>query len=73
MKSTPKRKLLRALSVVLGILAVLTLVPLGRSETVSLLGYKALCSFIPVSTILLLYPAATIHRYLKNTAVSPGG
>ena len=70
MEPTLKRKLLRVLSVVLGILAVLTLMPFGRAEAVSLFGYKALCSFIPVSTILLLYPAATIHRYLKNTVDS---
>ncbi len=67
MMTAKKRKMLRLVSAALAVAAVLTLLPSGRTEDVSLFGYKALCSFVPISTIILLYPAATIHRYLKNT------
>ena len=35
-------------------LAIVTLIPLASASKVSLLGYKALCSFSPVSTIGLI-------------------
>ena len=35
-------------------LAVVTLIPMTSASKASLLGYKALCSFTPVSTIMLL-------------------
>ena len=35
-------------------LAVVTLIPLASASKASLLGYKALCSFSPVSTIGLI-------------------
>jgi len=36
------------------VLAVLTLIPMASASKVSLLGYRALCSFAPISTLLLL-------------------
>ena len=67
MMTMKKRKILGVVSVVLAILGVLTMLPFGLAGDVSMFGYKALCSFVPISTILLLYAAITIYRYLKNT------
>jgi hypothetical protein len=35
-------------------LAIVTLIPLASASKASLLGYKALCSFTPISTIVLI-------------------
>lgn len=61
-----KIKLLRILSILLAVMAVLTLIPYGAAREVSILGYKSLCPFAPVSTIISLYLSLTIHRYLGN-------
>lgn len=49
------------------ILAVVTLIPLASASKASLLGYKALCSFTPISTIILL-GLAGLHFYLHRRA-----
>ena len=68
MMTMKKRKILGVVSAVLAILGVLTMLPFGLAGgDVSMFDYKALCSFVPISTILLLYAAITIYRYLKNT------
>jgi hypothetical protein len=36
------------------LLALVTLVPMGTASKASLLGYEALCSFTPISTVVLL-------------------
>jgi hypothetical protein len=36
------------------VLAVVTLIPMETASKASLLGYKALCSFSPISVIILL-------------------
>jgi hypothetical protein len=36
------------------VLAMVTLIPLASASKVSLLGYKSLCSFSPISTLVLL-------------------
>ena len=46
-------------------LAVVTLIPMASASKVSLLGYKALCSFSPISTIGLL-ALAGLHILLHN-------
>ena len=51
------------------ILAVVTLIPLSSASKASLLGYKALCSFTPISTIILL-GLAGLHIYLHQRAVA---
>lgn len=61
-------KLLRVLSIILAVMAILTLVPYGPARDVSILGYKSLCPFAPVSTIISLYLSLTLHRYLGNIA-----
>ena len=51
------------------VLAVLTLIPLASASKVSLLGYKALCSFSPISTLLLL-AAVGVHYFLHRRAMA---
>ena len=46
------------------ILALVTLIPFETASKASLLGYKALCSFSPISTIILL-TLAGLHIYLQ--------
>jgi len=48
-------------------LAIVTLIPLASASKASLLGYKALCSFTPISTIILL-ALAGLHIYLHRKA-----
>lgn len=67
MEKETRRNVLRVVSVVLAILGVLTMLPYSRAQDFSIFGYKALCPFAPISTILIIYVAATIHRYLGNT------
>ena len=50
-------------------LAVVTLIPLASASKVSLLGYKALCSFTPISTIGLILLAG-LHIFLHKRAVA---
>lgn len=61
-----KRTLLRLASIIFGFMGLLTLVPCPASGGVSMLGYKAICPFAPISTIIPLYVFITIHRYLAN-------
>ena len=44
-------------------LAIVTLIPLASVSKASLLGYKSLCSFSPISTIILL-GLAGLHIFL---------
>ena len=46
-------------------LAVVTLIPMASASKASLLGYRALCSFSPISTIGLL-ALAGFHILLHN-------
>ena len=45
------------------ILALVTLIPMESASKASLLGYKALCSFSPISTIILL-ALGCLHIFL---------
>jgi hypothetical protein len=45
------------------LLAMLTLLPTGAASKASLLGYKALCSFSPISTLGLL-ALVGLHLFL---------
>ena len=47
------------------VLAIVTLIPLSTASKESYLGYKALCSFSPFSTIGLLALVA-VHIYLNS-------
>ena len=49
-------------------LAVVTLIPLASASKTSLLGYKALCSFVPISTIGLIVLAG-MHILLHKRSL----
>ena len=50
-------------------LAVVTLIPLASARNTSLLGYKALCGFSPISTIgLILF--AGMHIFLHKRSLA---
>jgi hypothetical protein len=51
-------------------LALVTLIPIASASKECLLGYKALCSFSPISTIGLLALAGLhIYLHLRKPAV----
>ena len=49
-------------------LAIVTLIPLASASKTSLLGYKALCSFSPFSTIGLILLAG-LHLFLHKRSL----
>jgi len=50
-------------------LAVVTLIPLTSASKTSLLGYKALCSFSPISTVVLVLLAG-MHILLHKRSLA---
>ena len=50
-------------------LAVVTLIPLAPASKASLLGYKALCSFTPISTFILVLLAG-MHILLYRRSIA---
>jgi hypothetical protein len=44
-------------AIVLALTTIVTVLPRSSAKKVSLLGYRALCSFSPISTIILGIPA----------------
>lgn len=51
------------------VLAVVTLIPTPTASKLSLLGYKALCSFTPISTLGLL-ALGGLHIFLQYRGAS---
>ena len=47
------------------VLAVVTLIPMETASKASLLGYKALCSFSPISAVILL-TLGGLHIFLHQ-------
>ena len=47
------------------VLAVVTLIPMETASKASYLGYKALCSFSPISAIILL-ALGSLHFFLNK-------
>ena len=66
MNKNNKYVMLRIASITSGCLGLATLLPFTAAINKSIIGYKSICSFAPVSTIILLYVSVTIHRYLLN-------
>jgi len=58
--------LLLVLTIIITLAAVLTIIPNASISKECLLGYKALCSFTPISTILLLIAVAIICSIRKR-------
>ncbi len=65
----PQYSILTALAVLLAGLAVLTLVPHASSET-DLVGLHTLCSFAPISS-LLLFGVAGFVIVMRNATYKP--
>ena len=49
--------LLLILTIIFTLLAVLTILPDSNASHVSMLGYRAHCTFAPIGTLLCLIPA----------------
>lgn len=43
-----------------------TLLPFSRASEASILGYRALCTFSPISTALLLYAGLLIYGRIRQ-------
>ena len=50
------------------VLIIVTLIPNASASKVSMLGYKALCSFSPISSIIFL-ALAGLHIFLHKRAL----
>ena len=48
---------LRVTAVMLAVAAVATLIPHGAASKPNMIGYRSLCTFAPVSTVILLFIA----------------
>ena len=51
------------------VLAVVTLIPMETASKASLLGYKALCSFSPISAVILL-ALGGLHIFLHQRSLA---
>ena len=58
------------LSLLLLLAAFMTLIPFDKAGEVSLLGYKALNSLSPISTVLLLSGSIVVHILRKKLFIS---
>ncbi len=58
------------IAIILFIAAAVTLIPVSSASEVSMLGYKSLCSFAPVSTLFLVGLGALILYYSKKNQAS---
>lgn len=47
------------------VFAIVTLIPMGTASKASLLGYKTLCSFSPISTIIFI-ALGGLHIFLHQ-------
>ncbi len=65
-KLKQKKRYLNLVAAALGIAGVATLAPCSAASNPSILGYKALCSFSPISTVILLYIANMVRGYAKR-------
>ena len=66
MKKQPHYKIMTFLSVLLLISAATTLLPHSAASKVNFVGYKSLCAFAPLSTLVLL-GAAGFVRIFRDT------
>ncbi len=59
-------KLLIGLTIIAVVSALATLVPYIGASKVNILGYKSLCTFTPISTIIFLFLANTFYGIRKK-------
>jgi hypothetical protein len=65
-KKQPHYKILSGLTILMAALALLTILPYPAASKANLLGYKSLCAFVPISTLILL-GAAGFVRIFRDT------
>ncbi len=63
MKKQPQYTMLSWLAILLVVSALLTILPYPAASKANLLGYKSLCAFVPLSTLILLGAAAFIRIF----------
>jgi hypothetical protein len=56
--------------IIISISAIKTLIPYASASKPCLLGYKATCSFTPISTIILLAVAVAVFFVSRNILAS---
>ena len=66
MKKQPHYKILSGLAILMVVSALLTILPYPAASKVNLLGYKSLCAFVPLSTLILL-GVAGFARIFRDT------
>jgi hypothetical protein len=66
MKKQPQYTMLSWLTILLVVSALLTILPYPAASKVNLLGYRSLCAFVPLSTIILLGVAGFV-RIFRDT------
>jgi hypothetical protein len=52
-------------SIILVVLALITIMPIPGAELNNMFGYHSICAFTPYSTLILLVAGATVY-FLKN-------
>lgn len=60
-KKQPQYKILSGLAILLVVCAALTILPYSAASKANLLGYKSLCAFVPLSTLILLGAAGFVR------------
>ena len=66
MKKKPHYMILTGLAILIVVSALSTVLPYAAASKTNLLGYKSLCAFVPLSTLILLGAAAFV-RILRDT------
>lgn len=61
---------LRVIAVMLAVGAVVTLIPHSAASKPNMIGYKSLCTFAPVSTVIMLFAANFIWGIRKKKFLS---
>ncbi|MEH0018270.1 MAG: hypothetical protein V6Z89_01390 [Desulfobacter sp.] len=64
--NTDKKNSLYMVLLTITVLGIATLIPFPGASEPSILGYRAICTFSPISTVLLLYGGLLIYGRIKN-------
>jgi len=62
--------ILLGVTILITLSALLTLIPYSNASKESYFGYKALCSFTPVSTVICLFLAGVVCKVRKKIFIS---
>lgn len=63
MKKQPQYRILSALAILMVVGAALTMLPYPAASKTNLLGYRSLCAFVPLSTLILLGAAGFVRIF----------